>query len=230
MERYRFYSPQQLIAVHFVTFLTAIQLSHQQIKHIESERSPKSIIDLLENQKRALHQQISRLTEIYSAFDLRSDLMREGLNTDLSRISLNEVKGGYILMGDPNVWNPEETFHDPFIRFCSRLENTDAMNPCYPVGAYHNDWGCFEQSPDRPDRFFSLNPKGTYYSAAGRYVVGYTRGNYGILDDVCDRIRGYIQENSLVLDGPVFVVYLFDEICINNPDEYLAKVYVAVKQ
>ena len=41
-------------------------------------------------------------------------------------------------------------------------------------------------------------------------------------------MAAYAEENELVCKGPVFVVYLLDEISIAEPDGYLASVSVAV--
>jgi effector-binding domain-containing protein len=62
------------------------------------------------------------------------------------------------------------------------------------------------------------------------YLCGFTRGYYGDFGDLPERMTAYAEENSLTISGPVYTVYLHDEICANSTSNYLAEVCVPVSK
>ena len=69
---------------------------------------------------------------------------------------------------------------------------------------------------------------GNFTKKAGEYLVGYSRGYYGDAGDVAERMRIYADENALRLIGPVFTMFLHEEICTKDPSQYLGQYSVAV--
>jgi len=45
-----------------------------------------------------------------------------------------------------------------------------------------------------------------------------------------EQLTAYAREHGLTCEGPVYVIYLLDEICIREPTEYLAQVSVRVRK
>ena len=86
----------------------------------------------------------------------------------------------------------------------------------------------FLEAPNRPQHFFSLDPAGTNTRKKGEYMIGYTRGYYGEFGDLPERMTAYAKENNLKTTGRVYVFYPLDEICTQDPDQYLAQIMVAV--
>jgi effector-binding domain-containing protein len=75
-----------------------------------------------------------------------------------------------------------------------------------------------------------MDPTGNRVREAGDYLIGFSHGYYGELDDLADRLDAFVKENSLTLSGPVFTLYLHDELCMRDPSQYLAQVCVAVSK
>ena len=84
------------------------------------------------------------------------------------------------------------------------------------------------KAPSQPSRFFSLDPKGHECKPAGLYLVGYTRGYYGETNDLSEKMKAYADEHELEFNGPVYNLYLFDEISISDPQNYLLQVSASV--
>jgi hypothetical protein len=88
----------------------------------------------------------------------------------------------------------------------------------------------FLHEPSRPARFFSFDPKGHDQKAEGLYLIGYTRGYYGQTNDLPERMNTYAKKNGLIFSGAVYNIYLFDEISISDPEQYLLQVSAPVTE
>jgi effector-binding domain-containing protein len=86
----------------------------------------------------------------------------------------------------------------------------------------------FVNAPGQPDRFFSLDPHGKHKRKAGRYLVAYRRDYYGEFGDIAQKMLSYAQANALAFHGPLFVIYLLDEVSITDHSQYLAQIVVSV--
>ncbi|MCL2699702.1 MAG: hypothetical protein FWE68_05265, partial [Defluviitaleaceae bacterium] len=121
----------------------------------------------------------------------------------------------------------DEAFYDEFVRFC-KSANDYRINLRFPIGGYHDDMTEFLRAPNRPDKFFSLDPMGNSTRPKGKSLQGYKLGYYGEFGDLPQKMEAYAAENGLVCKGPVFVVYLLDEVSIIDPGKYLSRVAVQV--
>ena len=85
-------------------------------------------------------------------------------------------------------------------------------------------------APNRPEHFFSIDPIGADLRKAGDYLVGFSRSYYGDYGDLPQRMADYAKENNIKISGPVYTMYLFDEICVQDPSQYLAQSCIAVSK
>jgi len=248
---YRYYSPQQIIAVNFITVLSELNVPLKTISEMENERTPESIINLIEQQQRLLDMEMRKLRERYSIIHTRHELINygrmlkkgfmtidgirvdcdmpqnEGLHVDTTKISVLRREPKAFILGPRNHWKPGEPFYEYFMNFCNMADEL-RMNLSFPIGAYHDDMDSFLRAPGEPDYFCSIDPTGNRKREAGKYLVGFTTGYYGEFGDLAERMDKYAKENDLTLHGPVYTLYLLDEICIRDPEEYLSQVCVAV--
>jgi hypothetical protein len=88
----------------------------------------------------------------------------------------------------------------------------------------------FINGPSKPMRFFTIDPNGCDRKEEGLYLVGYTRGYYGEVNDLPARMAGYANDNGLIFIGPVYNVYLFDEMSILDKNNYLLQVSAPVRE
>ncbi len=241
---YRYYSPDQLIAVNFVTVLSTLNIPLKTIDAIKNERNPESVIHLIEHQEKLLDQEMRRLQECYSVIHERRASILEGIRAEqgyfvaangtelkmneshIAVLQLEELAG---VLGPPNDFGDGEDFHDSFSRFTNRAEEL-RINKNYQIAGFHETPESFLEVPGKPDRFISLDPMGNHKRPAGDYLVAYARGFYGQYGDLPDRIRTFASENALTLSGPVYTIYVLDEICIDDPSQYLVQVCVAASK
>ncbi|MDR0459147.1 MAG: MerR family transcriptional regulator [Coriobacteriales bacterium] len=226
---YRCYSPQQVIAANFITVMSSLDVPLKAIARAENDRDPESIIKLIENQEKALDREMIRLHECYSIIHTRRELINQGLKVDETEISEVWLEAREIILGPPCEYQEDHAFYAPFIQFCQQSKDL-RINPSMPIGGYHESFENFMQAPGQPERFFSLDPAGNNRWNAGKYLVGFTRGYYGEFSDLPARIQAYVKENALSCSGPVYSMYLLDEISYKDPNQYLAQISVAVSK
>ena len=224
---YRYYTPQQVIAVKFITVLSHLDVPLKAIAKMEIERNPEKIMDLIEQRESILDMEMRRLREAYSIIHTRRELIKFGMKVDLSKVSVCRLEEKAIILGPPCEFQEGQPFYEPFTRFCRQAEEL-RVNLGYPIGGYHAGMETFLKAPGQPDHFFSMDPTGNKKRAAGEYLVGYTRGYYGKFGDLPARMAAYAEEHALSLIGPVYTIYLHDEICIRDHAQYLSQLSVAV--
>ncbi|MCL1847727.1 MAG: MerR family transcriptional regulator [Coriobacteriia bacterium] len=226
---YRRYAPEQLIAANFITVMSSLNVPLKTIARVEDERDPEMIMEMIEQQEKALDREMNRLRECYSIIHTRRELINYGLKVDESKITVMHMEEKEIILGPPSEFEEGKSFYEPFLQFCREAKSL-RVNPSLPIGGYHGSMEDFLRAPDQPSRFFSLDPTGNVKCPAGEYLVGYTRGYYAVFGDLPERMAAYARENSLTFHGPVYSTYLLDEICYKDSDQYLAQISVAVKR
>lgn len=224
---YRYYSHQQTVTINFITVLTELKIPTKIIHSVYNNKSPEAIIELLERQEGLLDKELRRLHEMYSIIHTRGELIRAGLRVDPSKIEVVEMDEKAIIVGPPNEFEPGEKFYEPFNNFYNHTERLK-INPKFPVGGLHKSLNGFFDDPDSPEYFFSIDPSGYDRKKAGKYLVGYTKGYYGEVAKLAEKMHDYARKKNLKLTGPVYSIYLHDEICMKNPDDYLGQICIPV--
>jgi len=224
---YRYYSTAQVPALNFVTTLSELDVPLKTIAELRQERSPENILKLLEKKERELDMQLRAIRLRSSIIHTRQELIRYGLVADENRISVLHRDEKAIILWSRNVYRDGDTFIDPLAAFIKRAAEM-RINLSFPVGGYWDDMRSFMREPSRPDCFFSIDPTGGHMRKAGDYIIGFARGYYGEIGDLPGRMAAYAEENALAVSGPVYTMYLHEEICTSDRTRYLSQTCVAV--
>jgi len=249
---YRYYTPPQIIAVNFIKVLSELNIPLKTIGELERERTPFKIVELIESQERLLDMEMRRLREAYSIIHTRLELINIGMHieegfytvdghrvegkpesgeavwVDEDKISVVTKEERTFILGPPNEWPEDGSFYEPFVKFCDAAESV-RMNLNFPIGAYHESFESYQNAPGQPGHFYSFDPTGNRKRPAGKYMIGVHRGYYGQFGELAVKMAEYAKKNKLKITGPVYSIYLLDEVCIRDPDEYMVQVSVAVK-
>ena len=226
---YRYYSPVQQSTVNFISLLSSLGVPLKTIGEIENQRTPESILALLEQQENILDMELHRLRESHTIIHRLRGTIKAGLEADCGEISVQPMEDAHYVLGPRNEWGDEPSFFETFMTFCKEAPRL-RINLNYSIGALHESVDAFLQAPGQPDYYFSIDPTGYDKRPAGDYLVGYARGYYGEFGDLPRRMMTYAEEHNLTLHGPVRVIYLHDEICMRQQDQYLARVIVAARR
>ncbi|MCL1876629.1 MerR family transcriptional regulator [Candidatus Saccharibacteria bacterium] len=235
---YRYYSTHQIITVNFIKVLSILRVPLKTIAEVKDKRDPKSVMQLIETREKQLDAEMQRLRECYSIIHMRRESINRGFEVldelgqktiKVDTISIVNREESRLILGPSNNFQPGEGFYRPFTQFCKQAKDM-RINLGFPIGAMHDSWSAFLEAPGEPQYFFSTDPTGNGKLQAGEYVTGYIYGYYGQFGDLPERMEKYIKKNDLKVTGPVYVLYLHDEVCVKEPDQYLAQVCVAVSR
>ena len=212
-----------------IRVLTEIGVSLKTIKDLATERSPELLMKLFSKQSRIVSDELKFLQEVFTVISAYLELLNEGVSAMESEISVQEMPDRQIILGDVNDYSGTDKFYREYMRFCT-TSFEQKINLAYPIGGFFESMDDFMDEPSLPSRFFSLDPKGREMREKGLYLIGFTRGYYGRTNDLPDRLKCYAKKNGLIFCGPVYNLYLFDEMCLGDPEQYLLQVSAFVKE
>jgi len=224
---YRHYSSAQLLALNFVTTLSSLDIPLKTIAELRDERDPEGFLDLLEDLEKRMDMEMRDLRERYSIIHARRELIKMGMKVDENSISVMYLEDRAMFIWPRNEYKEEDTFLEPLSAHLAETRDYH-INLSFPVAGLYDNMESFMKDPGRLNNFVSIDPIGTSLRKAGNYLVGFTRGYYGDIGDLPGRMSEYAQENNLTLTGPVYTMYLLEEICTTDPSQYLAKCSVAI--
>ena len=227
--KYRYYSPLQITMVKMIRILVEIGVSLSTIKELSLYRTPEIVLKLISKYKNKVYYEIRFLQDVGSVISTFTDLLNEAMSVTETELTIKEMTGKQIILGDITDYTDEIGFVREFVRFCS-APHEPKLNMSFPIGGYWYGMADFLNEPSRPSRFFSLDPKGYEQKEAGLYIVGYTRGYYGQTNDLPQRLAAFTKKNGLLFSGPVYNLYLLDEISVNDPMQYLLQASASVKE
>jgi len=226
---YRYYSTAQLLALNFVTVLSQLAIPLKTIARLRKDRSPEKLLELLEKQEHKMDMEMRSLRLRYSIIHARRELINMSSRINESSISIVHMEEKSMMLWPRNDYSEGDTFIEPLASFVAQTSDHH-INLCFPVGGIFDDMESFRDSPDRPDHFVSIDPTGTYTQKAGDYLVGYARGYYGNVGDLPERMIEHARKKSLSISGPVYLLYLLEEISTNDPSQYLAQCSIAINR
>lgn len=227
--KYRYYTPTQITTIKMIRVLAEIGVPLLTIKELVQDRTPEKLMKLLSKHKKIVADELKFLQEVHSVISVFLDLLITGMCAIETEISVSEMPEQRIILGDTNKFGSSDSFYGEFLRFCN-AQHEPKLNLSYPVGGYFESMDVFLDEPSQPTRFFAIDPNGREKMTAGLYLVGYTRGYYGQTNDLPDRMADFAKKNGLVFNGAVYNLYLFDEMCIVEPEQYLLQVSASVKE
>ncbi|MDR0520139.1 MAG: MerR family transcriptional regulator [Clostridiales Family XIII bacterium] len=230
---YRKYAPNQLTTINQIRVMSALGMSIKKMQSVVKGRNPESIASIIRGSLHDIDAQIAwletskRLAEtICQLIDMGMEVEKNG---EVDGISIRAMNEWGIWVGEKNEWDGEGSFYDRFGNFLSISKNK-GYNPAFPIGGLFESLASYVENSSLPDRFFYVNPDGREVRPAGNYLVGYAYGYYGDAGDLAARMSDYAEKNGIETVGPVYNVYLLDEVSVADPSEYLMRASVLVKE
>jgi DNA-binding transcriptional MerR regulator len=224
---YRYYTPRQIISVNVVNVLRGLGIPLKEISRLAVDRTPQAMVDLFAGHEQSLEKQIGKLNESLKVLRTFRSLMESALKAEETRVAVVEMEALSLYVGEANEFAGDKQFYDTFSRYC-KAAREQGVNLSYPVGGLFNGIDSFICKPSKPDHFFFFFFDGPDLKPAGSYIVAYTHGYYGITNDLPSRLIRYAESHSLEFIGPVYKIYILDEISNTDPNDYLLQVSAPV--
>ena len=226
---YRNYSLVQLLALNFVSTLSDLGIPLKTIAKLREERNSEDLLKVLDRRERELHMELRTIRLRSSIIHARQQLIQYGLKVDEKQVSVEQIEEMDLVLWPRNEYKEGDTFIEPLAAFVNKAADYH-INLGFPVGGYWDSFESYANAPDRPDHFISLDPVGTHKVKEGDYLVGFARGYYGDMGDLPERMASYAKENSVNVYGPVYTLYLQEEISTDDPSQYLGQSFIAVSK
>jgi len=225
---YRYYHPHQIVLLNFINVLADMGVSLAKIKELKTDRTPSSILEVLRRQEVELNRQLREIQGAYTIIHTFRDNIQTGLLARDGEISVQDLPELPIILGQDNDFRNRESWYSAFMDFYKSAQQY-RINLRYPIGGMHESMNDWLREPGWPKKYFSMDPVGNSVRAAGKYLVSYHRDYYGQFGDIPERMEGFARENGLQFEGPVYNIYLHDEICTVDPNQYLVQITARLK-
>jgi hypothetical protein len=174
-----------------------------------------------------MNNELRALQESFALIHMLRTLMQSSLSQDEKEFSVRFFEEARIVLGPVNKFKPGENYHRVFSDYY-RIARNLRVNLSYPIGGYFDTVEEFMRTPAQPKRYFSLDPNGMDVKVAGNYLTGYTRGDYGQMNDLPERVDAYLKESGIKRTGPVYQIYTLNEVSIKDPDNYLQQISISI--
>ncbi|MCL1895116.1 MAG: MerR family transcriptional regulator [Clostridiales bacterium] len=224
---YRYYSPQQITTINSINLLHELDMPIRKVSDIQNHRTPELMFKVLSEKEEVLEAELTKLERSYNVVRTLKRMIQIGLASDEAIVETRFFDELPIVIGSENDFAGSGFFFDAFLRFCEEAKQY-RIDLRLPVGGMFADFDAFCATPSFPTHFFSVDPKGLDKRPAGKYVSAFSRGYYGETGNLVERMRQYIQQQNLRITGPVFHIFLHDELSIDNPHNYLLHATVEV--
>jgi len=225
---YRYYTYLQTITVNLINTLKSIGVPLETIGELMRNRTPEDLLDLLSAKEMDIVREMEHLLEAKKVITVVNNQIRKGLTADVKSISVAYLGSEAITVGPENDYSGDETFYNAFQRYCQDLE-AKGGDLRYPIGGWWGSMNEFINNPIRPPRFYSIDPDGRNQKKAGRYLIGYNRGFYGEIGTLPKRMMKYAKDNNLKFAGPMYNLFILDEVSVLDPGNYLLQASVLIK-
>jgi DNA-binding transcriptional MerR regulator len=224
---YRYYSLTQIQTIKLIDMLRELDIPLKKIEDLMENRSPASMIELLIRHEVELTAELRSLQESFSLIHNLRTLIQNDIPQDVNSFVVRFADEKRISLGPPTDFLPGETHYRAYSNYY-RIARNMRVNLGYHIGGYYDTFEEYMAGPGQPKRFFSLDPNGLDVKPAGTYLYGYTRGDYGVFNDLPQRMKKYIEENNIKVLGPVYNVYPLNEVCLKDPNDYLSALAVRI--
>ena len=220
---YRLYSPHQVTALNFITVLSELGVPLAQIGSLTKNRTPENVLEILMERERELDLELKKLQSTYALIHTFQQNIMFGEHASIHEVKIANKEETPIVLGGKNDWLGNTEFHVHFAAFC-RFVSQKKYNLHYPVGGLFETFAAFCENPTRPDHFFSADPNGNDRLPRGKYVTCYEKGSFNKLGTASRKIMDFLKAQNISLGGPVYVMYLLDEVTTMDESEYLAQI------
>jgi DNA-binding transcriptional MerR regulator len=224
---YRYYSLAQIQTIKLIDTLRSLKIPLKKIHEIMDSRDPESMTRILTHYELEMTNELRALQESFALVHMLRTFMQNGLSQDGDGFTVRFSEEMRIALGPLNDFLPGEAYYRVFSNYYRTARNL-RVNLSYPIGGYFDTVEEFLKTPSQPKRYFSLDPNGPDLKPAGNYLTGYTRGDYGQMNDLPERVEASLKEHGISQAGPIYQIYTLNEVSIKDPSDYLQQISIRI--
>lgn len=236
---YRYYTIQQFYNLDIINILKTVGMPLKAIKEFLQTRTPKKAIELFSKQDQEILAEIERLTYYHKALQTHIWRIKQAATFDLDKLTLQKCPTEYFLAS--KSFNDSEDAHTMkvYFDFFSTL-NMQRLDIGYPMSGviYSND-GFLDATLDHENKMLqkiSKKEAQRYKSSdilkkpAGYYLAEFRNDEQGRAEILTNKMKEYLFENDLQIEGPLWELWWQDETTTMNPSEYIYQISIRIKK
>lgn len=226
---YRLYTQHQLKTAFVIFSLRAIDVPIDEIKNYINQQTPEKMIDLFEAQEKYMQEEIVKLKHRKAMMKLQREMVLETKQLDTSMIHIIDRHDEPIFLGEKI--NEGISEDKAMLEFYDYVE-LNGIDMSSPMGALvSKDMLCSSGIPKEVQQFYmKIVHKHKDKKPAGRYVVGFSHGDYGKnVEALYQRLFAFIQENHLKICGDAYEEYPLFEMTTKDPNQYLVRIEIMIE-
>jgi hypothetical protein len=202
--------------------LNDLDVPKKEIQALSRERTPEKMLDLCFEKRNELSVRRRHIDRLDNILGVVQHLLHQGMCSDTDEISVGHFEALPGTLGPIYDFGEDDNLFDAFQYLYERVDEAN-ISLHFPVCGYFETADEFFSDPQRPRRFFSIDPYGKDEQPACMYLYTHLKGNYDEVGDVPERLHDYAEKNELNLCGPVFHTFLHDEVSVRDPKDYLSR-------
>ena len=230
---YRYYSYRQLYTFTMILTLKNLHMPLKDIKTYLDTRTPETYIQLLEEKLSEVDTAIANLTKIKNRLTESTHRTLLALSTAHAKTTLVEQEEEYLIVSS----NLNSATHKEFSTYM--LEYVQFLDK-YALTTY-DSFGALIKFQDIANGlqncFTSVYAKtkdtmlpSVIVKPKGLYAITYHHGSFETLHETYKKILEFIQKYHLKVGDFFYEDYLIDDITSCNPDDFVTRIMIEVKE
>ncbi|WP_407370792.1 MerR family transcriptional regulator [Carnobacterium sp.] len=225
---YRMYEEKQLDTISVIYILRELGKSIKEIKIYMQERTPEKMVSLFQEEQKQIDKKISTLQQYKEMLEKRIELTKLADVTTVGKLTFIWQEKKPILMGK----KINQHYNEALIDFYSLIDQQQIVQG-FPIGAI------IEKNKLAMGEFSNLSYFYINKSTEDKNQVSIKpEGSYAVMYDYCDynktgklyqKMLDGLAEKDYEIDGDAYEEYIIDEVAEKNPEKYLVKVMIKVK-
>ncbi|MDR1977650.1 MAG: MerR family transcriptional regulator [Synergistaceae bacterium] len=228
---YRYYSYHQIASTNLIMTLRELGVPLKEIVGVLQHRTPESIMALFSEQSQHIDRNMAKMSASKKLLSTLKSIIEDAVGVDEQKIEVRWAEAESIFLGPQIDYSNGKSIAEAtrdFYKYCNELDRNMDLN--YPVWGVYSEERIKRRDWVGPDRFYFKKPDSRDSKPEGFYLTGYDRGNYGRTHALYTRLMAYAKEHDLEICGPAYETYPLNEISIADPNRYLIRVSITVKQ
>lgn len=228
---YRYYSHEQTYDFHVLLALKDFQLSLEDTKWYVNNRTPGSMIDLMDHKIDELEEQIQKLSQLKHSIARRLDLIKSTVNVPIDEIKVKTVEEEYLRLEPIEVGNDHDTNYMTWHRIFCEYGRHQLNEGAYGQMLLQENLIQHDYSPNYI-LIEALEPediKHAYVKPAGNYVIGRKNGKVLHSISLYHRLMNYIKEHNLEIIGNAYEFFIIDGSFASDVNHRVLEIQIQVK-
>lgn len=228
---YRYYSIFQAETFSVISALKEIGMPLKDIQKYLNQRSPKLLVDLLNDELVKLTEKINHLNHLKRIMDEKKETTIDALDLDTSFIFIEERDETPLYLTEVDKVESLANYHHAISQHYKALAKHE-LNESWVEGMMFPVENILSGEKDSSGYIYTRVKKDEANQIAkeGSYLVGYYQGMEENLKEGYSRLIDYAENKGYSL-GPYFYEdLLLDELSIKSTDHYLYKLSIKIDQ